>query len=195
MGYVRGGMGCITQALARSLREAGGEIRTNAAALRILRDNGRAAGVVLADGQELLAPVVLSNADPYHTFTQLLPEQLFANEQAPSSPQHPTSDPHPAWHALKTRGGASAKINLAVTELPRFACLPDRPRNQVGPEHLGTVHLCPNMDHLERAWDEARQGIPSTEPMIEMYLQTATDPSLAPPGRHILLPVRAILSV
>src|SRR5207244_6525931 len=55
-----------------------------------------------------------------------------------------------------------------------------------GPEHLGTVHLCPDMDTLERAWDEARRGIPATEPMIEVYLQTATDASLAPPGRHIL---------
>src|SRR5439155_4808531 len=72
------------------------------------------------------------------------------------------------------------------TELPRFACLPERSGGGVGPEHLGTVHLCPDVDALERAWDEARRGIPSTEPMIEMYLQTATDPSLAPPGRHIL---------
>ena len=179
-GYVRGGMGRITQALAQSLRDAGGEIRRNAAVLQILRDNGRVAGVVLGSGEEVLAPIVLSNSDPYHTFANLLSLELFENK-APSE-----YEASPAWHALKTQGGASAKINLAVTELPRFTCLPPRPLNQPGPEHLGTVHLCPDMDHLERAWDEARRGIPSTEPMIEMYLQTATDPSLAPPGSHIL---------
>lgn len=214
-GYVRGGMGRITQALAEVLQEAGGDIRTNARVLQILREDGRAAGVVLEDGEELLAPAILSNADPYHTFTELLPQQLFQAEPPASitqiprmspifvdsvvaaddavaltlSPAHsltPSPPSPPSWLFLKTHGGASVKINLAVTELPRFACLPERARNEAGPEHLGTIHLCPDMDHLERAWDEARQGIPSTEPMIEMYLQTATDPSLAPPGRHIL---------
>jgi phytoene dehydrogenase-like protein len=97
----------------------------------------------------------------------------------------PSGDGEPYWNRLVTQGGASAKINLAVSELPRFACLPDRD-GQVGPEHLGTVHICPDVDYLERAWEEARQGLPSTAPMIEVYLQTATDASLAPPGRHIL---------
>ncbi len=175
-GYVRGGMGRITQALAQALQVAGGEIRTEATVDRILREGGRAVGVALADGEELLAPVVLSNADPHRTFSQLLPPELFRTD----------AHTEPAWMALKTRGGASAKINLGVTELPRFTCLPPRSGTDPGPEHLGTVHLCPGMDALEKAWEEARQGAPSTEPMIEMYLQTATDASLAPAGRHIL---------
>lgn len=175
-GYVRGGMGRITEALAQSLRAAGGEIRTDAAVRRIVRENGCAVGVVLESGEEILAPVVLSNADPYHTFADLLPPQL-ANSLGPGEP---------AWMALKRQGGASAKINLAVTELPRFTCLPARAAGEVGPEHLGTIHFLSDMDALDRAWEEAREGAPSTEPMIEMYLQTATDPSLAPPGRHIL---------
>ena len=132
-------------------------------------------GVRLANGEEIQAGRVLSNADPYQTFTRLVGEAL------------PEGASDPAWNLLVTQGGPSVKINLAVTELPRFTCLPERIRNnEPGSEHLGTVHLCPDVETLERAWDEARRGIPSTEPMIEVYLQTATDSSLAPPGRHIL---------
>ncbi len=132
--------------------------------------------VVLESGEEIRAGVVLSNADPYRTFTQLV------------GPEVPLVAPgvEPVWNRLVTQGGASAKINLAVSELPEFTCLPAAPRGQVGPQHLGTIHLCQDMDTLERAWDEARRGYPSTEPMIEVYLQTATDSSLTPPGKHIL---------
>jgi phytoene dehydrogenase-like protein len=97
---------------------------------------------------------------------------------------------NPTWNRLKSCGGASAKINLTVSELPRFSCLEgvSQPNGNASqrPELLGTVHLCSGMASLERAWDEASRGYPSTEPMIEMYLQTATDSSLTPPGRHIL---------
>ncbi|HLJ55653.1 MAG TPA: NAD(P)/FAD-dependent oxidoreductase [Chthonomonadaceae bacterium] len=209
-GYVRGGMGRITQALAESLRAAGGEIRTSAPVLRILREGGRAVGVALETGEEILAPAVLSNADPYHTFAELLPAEVLgysgvqvfgpsgdqafgqAGVTAEALPANVHSLPptriteHLTPYTLKSHGGASAKINLAVTELPRFTCLPARPGGEPGPEHLGTVHLCPSLEHLERAWNEASGGLPSTEPMIEMYVQTATDRSLAPPGRHIL---------
>jgi phytoene dehydrogenase-like protein len=176
-GYVRGGMGQITQALAQSLQANGGEIRTQAPVTRILVEQGRVVGVVLESGEELRAPVVLSNADPYHTF-----ERLVGPGIAMTAPGR-----EPTWNALVTQGSASAKINLAVSELPEFACLPaSAQRGQVEPQHLGTVHLCPDMETLERAWEEARRGLPSTEPMIEIYLQTATDASLTPPGKHIL---------
>jgi len=190
-GYVRGGMGRITQALAEFLKAHGGEIRTNAPVARILAlapdassnlpkergAGGEVRGVLLENGEEIEAPVVLSNADPYRTFVQmaggLIPDVAGAAE--------------PSWNALITRGGASAKINLAVSDLPQFTCLPKRrSEGQPGPEHLGTIHFCPDLDYLERAWEEAARGIPSTEPMIEMYLQTATDSSLTPPGKHIL---------
>lgn len=172
-GYVRGGMGRITQALASCLREAGGEIRLESSVAQILLESGRAVGVALEDGEQIRAQTLLSNADPYHTFEQLLPQGLSsAGADAP-------------WRALRMRGGASAKINLGVTELPRFTCRPDS-NGMPGPEHLGTTHICPGMDYIERAWAEAEQGLPSTEPMIEIYLQTTTDSSLAPPNRHIL---------
>ena len=167
-GYVRGGMGEITQALAADLQAHGGEIRLNCPVAKILTENGRAAGVQLETGEILASRTVLSNADPYRTFNLLM---------------EPNNDV-PIGESLVTQGGASVKINLAVSELPRFSCLPAH--EGIGAEHLGTIHLCPDMDTLERAWTEAWFGYPSTKPMIEMYLQTATDSSLTPPGKHIL---------
>ncbi len=170
-GYVRGGMGQITQALAKVVTLHGGEIRTDAEVERILIEEGKAVGVRLIDGTEIHAAAVLSNADPYHTFNRLAAGAMPDEANAP-------------YHALVTQGGASAKINLAVSELPVFTCLPNG--TIPGPEHLGTIHLGPDMAYLERAWEEASLGYPSTEPMIEMYVQTATDASLTPPGKHIL---------
>jgi len=170
-GYVRGGMGNITQALAHVVNALGGEIRTSAEVERILIQDGQAVGVRLTDGTEIEAEAILSNADPYRTFAGLAEDTV-----------QDDNDAH--WKKLVTQGGASAKINLAVSELPVFTCLPNGPIP--GPEHLGTIHLGPDMAYLERAWEEASRGYPSTEPMIEMYVQTATDSSLTPPGRHIL---------
>lgn len=169
-GYVRGGMGNITQALASSFRAYGGEIRTGTPVARILPECDQGLlRVVLASGEEISARCVLSGADPYRTFHELLGEPVEGT----------------VWERLVTQGGASAKINLAVSELPRFSCLP-RSDHAPGPEHLGTVHICPSLDYLERAWQDARSGYPSREPMIEIYLQTATDSTLTPEGRHIL---------
>lgn len=178
-GYVRGGMGRITQALATTLLEAGGTIRTNAPVARIdtVPDESdtlptrRVTGVQLANGEHIEADTILSNADPYHTFEVLL-----------ADPTSPTT--HAPWHALKTKGGASAKINLAVTALPTFTA--SHHPTLSSPDHLGTIHLCPDIDYLERAWEEAQNGYPSTEPMIEIYMQTATDPTLAPAGSHMV---------
>jgi phytoene dehydrogenase-like protein len=176
-GYVRGGMGRITQALAAAFTEAGGTIRTGAPVKRIVTggEGLHITGVELSNGEVVTAPIVLCNADPYRMLSLLdMPEMM---ELVASSP----------IGRLRSQGGASAKINLAVTELPRFTCLPEREAGAgVGPEHLGTVHLCEGMEALRRAWDEAARGLPSTEPMVEVYLQTATDRSLTPPGRHIL---------
>ena len=167
-GYVRGGMGRITQALAADFQAHGGEIRLGSPVAKILTASGHATGVQLESGEIIEARTVLSNADPYRTFNILM-------EPNPGVP---------IGESLVTQGGASAKINLAVSELPRFSCLPKH--EGIGAEHLGTVHLCPDMNYLERAWDEAKRGYPSTEPMIEVYLQTATDSSLTPQDKHIL---------
>lgn len=181
-GYVRGGMGHITQALAQYVTSRGGEVRVEAPVARILTDaEGRQAlGVELTNGERIHAPVVLSNADPYQTFARLLSEVSERRGQAEGK-EHEA-----AWKLLTRQGGASTKINLAVSELPEFTCLKGDTRRPKGAEYLGTVHFCTDLDYLERAWQEAAQGKPSTEPMVEMYVQTATDSSLAPPGKHIL---------
>ena len=189
-GYVRGGMGRITQALGESLRANGGEIRTNAPVAKILIEGGRAVGVTLESGETIYADAILSNADPYRTFVTLLGEDS------------PIRNEPGLWRDLKQKGGASCKINLAVSELPEYRGREQEEegkekseaiqnskskiQNAVGPEHLGTAHLCDDMDALDRAFEEAANGYPATEPMIEVYLQTATDSSLTPPGTHIL---------
>ncbi len=209
-GYVRGGMGRITEALAQVVRVYGGAIRVASPVEQLLFSGTRAesataevvCGVRLENGEEIYAEVVLSNADPHRTFVQLMHDKRsLAGGQKSNGKSDGKSIESSGnlngtgggWgrgsgiETLKTQGGASAKINLAVTELPQFICLPRHSDiAQPGVEHFGTIHLCPDIDFLERAWEEASRGYPSTEPMIEMYLQTATDPSLAPPGRHIL---------
>lgn len=189
-GYVRGGMGRITQGLAEALRDLGGTIRTGAEVKQIMCETRAGertvTGVQLDTGEQVQADTVLSNADPYRTFARMLSET--------ERPANPT------WDRLITQGGASAKINMAVSELPKFTCLPTASAESListvpsslapslfpSPEHLGTVHLCPSLSALELAWDQASHGYPSTEPMIEMYIQTATDAALTPPGKHIL---------
>jgi len=167
-GYVRGGMGRLTEALADSARAHGAEIRTGMEVARILVENDRAVGVSLTNGDTFRADAVLSNADPVRTFS-LVDAPLPGALQA-------------ALENWRTEG-VSCKINLAVSELPGFIA---RAGKQPGPQHFGTVHICPSLDYLERAWQEACAGRPSTEPMIEVYIQTATDRSLTPEGKHIL---------
>ncbi len=171
-GYVKGGMGCLSEAIAGAAREAGAEIRTGARVERILLEGGRAAGVALADGSEVRARRVLSNADAHVTFLELLGAERL-----------------PADFAEAVRGidysSASLKINLALSELPRFTALPhDGPGP--APQHRGTIHICPSLDYMERAFDDARAGRPSVEPILEATIPSAVDPSVAPPGKHLM---------
>jgi phytoene dehydrogenase-like protein len=170
-GYVRGGMGAISRALALAARIAGVSFRTNAEVARILVRDGRAYGVVLADGTELEAPIVLSNADPLTTFGKLLePRELPPAVRAKLA----------TWRSE----GCSLKLNLALGTLPDFSARPGHASAQ--PHHRATVHVAPSIDYLQAAHEDARALGASREPMLECFMQTPTDPSLAPPGKHLL---------
>jgi len=169
-GFVRGGMGALAAALAASARRHGAVIRTDADVAQILLRDGRAAGVVLATGEEVPARTVVSNADPQRTLLRLVPaaalDEEFRREVA----------------AIRM-SGVSMKVHLALDGLPDFTAFPG---STLGPQHRGTIHIGPTMDYIDRAWDDARAGIPSREPFLEVTIPTAYDPTLAPARRHIL---------
>jgi phytoene dehydrogenase-like protein len=163
-------MGSLSEAIAAAARERGAEIRTGARVARILVREGRAEGVALEDGSEIRARRVVSSADATVTLLGLVGEAHL-----------------PAEVARGVRhidyASASLKINLALSEVPRFTALPgDGP----GPQHRGTIHVCPSLDYIERAYDDARAGRPSRDPVLECTIPSVVDPSVAPPGRHLM---------
>lgn len=168
--YVRGGMGSVSRALADAAVAHGAEIFSDAAVEGIALDgDGRATGVELHSGATLRANAVISNAHPHTTFLKLLdPAALDAAFSAKLL----------AWKTV----GPSLKLNLALGELPNFTC---RPGTNVQPHHHATIHVAPSIEYLQKAYDDARAGGESDEPLIECFLQTPTDESLAPPGKHI----------
>jgi phytoene dehydrogenase-like protein len=169
-GFVRGGIGTVTEAMAAAAREAGAEIRTAAEVERILVEDGRAAGVALADGAEIRAPTVLSNADPKRTFLGLV-----EGGQLPA--------PFLAAIGAYRCQGTSMKINLAVGELPRASGVDGR---GVRPYHTGIMEVNSTLADMDRAQDEARAGRAAADPHIELCIPTVHDPSLAPEGRHVI---------
>jgi phytoene dehydrogenase-like protein len=168
-GFVRGGMGAVSEAIASAARTAGATIRTGAPVARVLVRNERAYGVALESGEEIEAGAVASNLDPKVTFLRLLAERDL-----------------PAGFVAAIRHfrieGTSCKINLALNGLPEFTAYPGAP----GPHHRATMHICPHIDYVERAWDDAKYGRPSERPLLELTIPTMYDPSLAPPGQHIM---------
>jgi phytoene dehydrogenase-like protein len=169
-GYVRGGMGGLTQALAAAARDLGADIRCEAEVERILVHDDRAVGVALATGDEYRAPVVASNADARVTFLRLLDRNAL--------PEAFVADVERISYA-----SASLKINVALAELPNFRALPG---TEPGPQHRGTIHICPNQDYIERAFDDAKYGRPSEEPVLECTIPSVVDQTVAPPGRHLM---------
>ena len=169
-GFVRGGMGGITRALALALRSAGGAIRTQADVERIVVEGGRARGVVLRDGTEIGAGHVLSNATPHRTFLELLPkgslDAAFVARMA-------------AWRCE----GVSLKVNFALGELPSFTA---RPGTHLQAHHRATIHVAPSLAYLQQGYDDAAAGSVSRAPMLECFMQSPTDASIAPPGKHLL---------
>jgi phytoene dehydrogenase-like protein len=163
-------MGAISVAAASAARAAGATIRTGAAVERIHLRDGRAALLELRDGSSIDAGAILVNADPQTLFLRLLDR----------------ADVPPALHAKAAAwrtNGVSVKINLGLGELPDFTA---RPGTQPQAHHRATIHVAPSIDFLQQAYDDARRFGTSREPMLECFMQTPTDPSLAPAGKHIL---------
>ena len=169
--YVEGGMGALADAIAASAREQGVEIRTNAAIEEIVVRDGHVLGVRLGNGDVIQGRRVASSIDAHHTFERLMDESHL---------------PEGFRKAVSRIDYASAtvKINLAVSELPNFTCLPGN--QEVGPQHRGTIHIGATPEYLERAYDDAKYGQPSKHPIVEMTIPTSVDRTLAPEGHHIL---------
>ncbi|MCI0336332.1 MAG: NAD(P)/FAD-dependent oxidoreductase, partial [Acidobacteria bacterium] len=172
-GFIRGGMGAISEALARSAESKGATIRTNAEVERILVKDGRAYGAALTNGEEVLAKVVVSNVDPKRTFLKLVARA------------HLEEDFRRSIENLRSEG-CSFKINLALDGLPNFKAYPNRSEREPDLPHRTTMHVCPSMDYVDRAWEDAKQGRVSEHPMLECTIPTAYDDSIAPPGQHIM---------
>ncbi len=169
-GYVRGGMGGITRALAEAARRHGAEIRLRAPVAQILTEGGRVRGVALADGTEIAARQVASNADANVTFLKLLDPKELPDDFVAAVRRIDYTSP-------------SLKINVALGELPDFTALPG---SKPGPQHRGTIHISPTMDYIERAYDDAKYGRPSAAPILECTLPSVVDDTVAPPGRHLM---------
>jgi phytoene dehydrogenase-like protein len=166
-GVPEGGMGAVAAAIEASARSFGAEIRTNARVGRVMIRDGRAIGVVLDDGEEVFAPIVITACHPQITFlgqidrTQLPPEFVDDVER---------------W---SSRSGV-VKVNLAVSKLPRVAGAPD------WTDFSGGFEIAHSVDYLETAFEEARHGRPATRPFSDGVIPTTLDPSLAPSGAHVV---------
>jgi phytoene dehydrogenase-like protein len=169
-GIPRGGTGGVSEAIASSARSLGAEVRLEAPVARIMTKGDRAVGVALESGEEIRADAVLSSADARVTFLDLL--------------EPGTLDPaiEAAVRRYKFRG-SSGKVNLALDGLPDFTCLP----NSVTTEHLrGATTISPSVDYMERAYDDAKYGRFSRQPFVDVVIPTLVDPSMAPPGKHVM---------
>jgi phytoene dehydrogenase-like protein len=167
-GFSKGGTGRISLAIASAAQSFGAEIRTEAPVDRILVENGRAKGVILPNGDEIRARTVISAVDPPRTFLTMVGQE------------HLEPDFAAQIRRYKTRG-SSAKVNLAVDRLPQFTCRPN------GTTHLrGDIAIAPSIDYLETAYDDAKYGDFSRRPYINVVIPSLVDPSVAPPGKHVV---------
>jgi phytoene dehydrogenase-like protein len=167
-GFAKGGTGSVSEAIAAAARRLGATIRTDASVAKVLVKNGRAAGVVLENGDELRAKIVVSGLDPRRTFLGLLDERDLPGELVADIKR------------FKFRG-SSGKVNLALGALPNFTCLPGN-----GPQLRGAMSISPSLEYVERAYDDAKWGEFSRRPYMDIVIPSMIDPGMAPPGKHVM---------
>ncbi|MGH9468691.1 MAG: phytoene desaturase family protein [Terriglobales bacterium] len=168
-GHAVGGMGAITQAMARAAAARGADIRVNAGVREVLVEGGRAAGVVTESGEVIRARVVAAGVNPKLLFTKLVPESAVPADFLE--------------HMRRYRcGSGTFHVNVALAELPNFTCLPGA---TMGDHHTGGIIMAPTLRYMEDAYFDARRTGWSRRPIIEMLIPSTLDDSLAPEGRHV----------
>ena len=167
-GFARGGMGAVSAALSASFQSFGGTIQCDAEVAQIIVKNGKAKGVALANGDELYADIVVSNLDPKRTFLKIMDEGDLPADVVKKAKN------------FKIRG-SSGKLNIALDGLPTFTGLP-----KDSPLCLGEKHFSDSLPKMERAYDEWKDGTWSKDPYVDMLIPTQIDPTMAPPGKHMM---------
>ena len=172
-GFAKGGTGGVSEAIAGAARRFGAEVRCNAGVMKVLHSGNRATGVVLENGDELRADTVVSSLDPRRTFMGLVEPKDLPNDFADAIARY------------KFRG-SSAKVNLALSELPRFTCMDGKDEGLRAMALRGAFSISPSMDYVERAYDDAKYGEFSKRPYMDIVIPSMIDPGMAPPGKHVM---------
>ena len=167
-GFARGGMGSVSAALAKSFQSFGGEIKCDADVNQIIVKNGITQGVALKDGTEYYADIVVSNLDPKRTFLDIM------------DPGDIPEDVVTKAKNFKIRG-SSGKLNIALDGLPTFTAIP-----KSSPLMFGDMHFTDSLERLERAYDDWKDGTWSKDPYMDMLIPSLTDPTMAPPSKHMM---------
>lgn len=167
-GFARGGMGAVSGALAKAFQSYGGEIKVDAEVSRIVVNNGRTTGIALANGDEYHSDIVVSNLDPRRTFTVIMDESDLPTDLVTKAKN------------FKIRG-SSGKLNIALDGLPTFTGIDPNSRLMIG-----DMHFSDSLEKMERAYDDWKNGTWSKKPYLDMLIPTQTDPTMAPPGKHMM---------
>lgn len=168
-GHAVGGMGAITQAMARACALAGVEISLEAPVAQLLTDGGHAAGVRLESGEEIAAPIVAANVGPALLYRQMVDRAELPVDFARRMDRYKT-------------GSGTFRMNVALSELPDFTVLPGKERAE---HHTAGIIIAPGMDYMDRAYEDAKREGWSRQPIVEIKIPSTVDDSLAPPGAHV----------
>jgi phytoene dehydrogenase-like protein len=172
-GFAKGGTGSVSEACASAARTFGAEIKLSAPVKNVITKGGRAIGVALDNGDEFHARTIISSLDPHRSYLQLVNDKELPSEFAD------------AIRRYKFKG-SSAKVNLALSELPQFTCMQNKSATLRAMAHRGAFSISPSMDYVERAYGDAKYGEFSKRPYMDIVFPSMIDPGMAPPGKHVM---------